>query len=117
MGGGWSQREIDDAKWHAEAARGFLADHFAGAGDLEGHALDEFGEFVKWQVVAAFYGVQNNAWPADADGKAAFAFTDAVKRTCHEWVVFHSVAECDKFGASKGILIGCKLGGFLDDAA
>ena len=105
-GGGGGQRQVHDAKGHAQTAAGLLGHQLAHTGDPEGGLLDGLRHHVKGLALHGLQGVVHHAGAGHAHVDDPLGLAHAVEGAGHEGVILHSVAEHHQLGAAEAALVG-----------
>ena len=84
------------------------------AGDLEGRALDQVGQFIHRQILRRLFKCcAHDTGAADTDIDHAVSFAYAMESARHERIVFRRVAEDDDLGRADAVARSGQLTGLL----
>ena len=112
------QRQVNDARGHAEALTGEVRYQLAQAGDLECRALDQLGHLVHRGVLRQLgQRGAHRTGAGDADVDLTVRLARAVERARHERVVLGRVAEHDELCVAHAHVVLRQLGGLAHDLA
>ena len=117
-GGRRGQRQVDDARRHAETLAGEVCHQLAQAGNFERRALDQLGHLIHRGVFRQLGQRSTHRTGAgNADVDLAVRLARAVERARHKRVVLGRIAEDDQLGIAHAHVVLRQLSGLAHDLA